>query len=308
MKKLLLIILCVLCITGCSDETPKQEQPPIRQEEKVEEKYLTMELEIEKKIYENDWNHDKLEYDSVKSLEIKNDSQGIFNNITLDELIKTHPGYTYYAYPRILGFINEIAENNDLVMLPDYSIYLDKNSSTSKIIFKPKDEVEVYEDKINLNASIVVKNELVVAVQMQDKCATGYLEYYKDSDPFIFGGAGGDQTINNKLGMYTENTCGINPTQDRIDNINNSKWVKYLGQKYDSRANINVVVISWLRPLDKSLVKQDSYTETSKELVRDAHLFNHGNNETNYDKYNQKEYFILDEQACEEYNLVCDRW
>lgn len=111
--------------------------------------------------------------------------------------------------------------------------------------------------------------------------------------------------------MSTGNTCAINPTQDRLDKLNNMEWVKYLDKV--SNGKHEQVMISRIIPLDSykdinSLFKVNILDETSIGLVKEAHLFADGNDETNYGKYNQKEYFILDEKTCEEYNLVCDRW
>lgn len=303
MKKLLFIILCLLCITGCGSEITEQEQPTNEQEQ-IEEKYLTVESTIKRT--EQNGRIDT----EILNVEIKNDEQGIFKNVSSDDLTKHY-----------LPTIKEVASNNNLVLLPDYKHYLEEDAVISKIILKPQNEIISTDDKINLNENIVVWNWIQEAVQVKDKCATVYLDYYKDSDPYTFGGTGSAAT-DARLGMQTYNTCNIRSTQDRLDNLNEIKWVKYLdkedeiayeGESYEY--TYDNIIISWLRPLDyehhiDSRFKQYEIIDIGKELVEKAHLVSNGGNvgDEYYTKYNQKKYFILDEQACEEYNLVCDRW
>lgn len=306
MKKLLLIMLCLITLTGCGNEVEqKPNEPSTKQEEKVEEKYLTVELEIEK---------DDV-FNIVKSYKVENDEQGIFNNLTIEDIVKLYPERLYesnpkvsYNYDSILKDLKDMASKHDLVIIPDYNVYLGK--TTTSIVFKPQDEVKSYEDKINLNDNIVVRNRLEPTVQFKGKCVEVYSNYYGKS-AYLFGGAGGDATTDKQLGMSTGNTCAINPTQDRLDKLNNMEWVKYLDKV--SNGKHEQVMISRIIPLDSykdinSLFKVNILDETSIGLVKEAHLFADGNDETNYGKYNQKEYFILDEKTCEEYNLVCDRW
>lgn len=314
MKKLLLIMLCLITLTGCGNEVEqKTTEPTTKQEEKVEEKYLTVELKIEKDGIRN----------MVKSFKVENDKQGIFTNITLEDIIKmefevTNAEYglnqttireSDYMYTTILRGLNKLALDNNLVMLPDYSIYLDETKTTTSIIFKSKDEVKPYEDKINLNDNIVVYNQIENTAQFKDKCVEVYLNYYGEN-AFISGGAGGDATTDRQLGMNTENTCVINPTQDRLDKLSNIQWVKYLDKV--SNGKHEQIIVSRLEPLDSvmhvnTFFKERVVDEIYTNLVKEAHLFADGNS-PKLSKYNQKEYFILDEQLCEEYNLVCDRW
>lgn len=317
MKKLLLIMLCLITLTGCGNEVEqKPNEPPTKQEEKVEEKYLTVELEIEKDEYLH----------MVKSFKVENDKQGIFTNATLEDVLNTYieskqgfweaNGITHksiresdYNYSTVLEAFNIFISKYDLIGMPDYSIYLDDNATSSIVVFKQTNEIPSYEDKINLNDNIIVYNSLDTTAQFKDKCVEVYLNYYGEN-AFIHGGAGGDATTDRQLGMSTENTCAINPTQDRLDKLSNIQWVKYLDKVSNGKHEQVIIsklipVNSWIKVNSKS--KADIIDITYTNLVKEAHLFADGNS-PKLSEYNQKEYFILDEQTCEEYNLVCDRW
>lgn len=327
MKKLLLIMLCLITLTGCGNEVEqKPNEPTTKQEEKIEEKYLTVELEIEKEYIKAGEYWDAHYSNKVKSFKVENDEQGIFTNITLEDILNTYieskqefweaNGITKnnisksdYLYSTIIEAFSIFASKHGLAILPDYSVYLDETKTSTSIIFKSKDEIKSYEDKINLNDNIVVYNQINNAAQFKDKCAEVYLNYY-GKNAYISGGAGGDATTDKQLGMGTENTCAINPTQDRLDKLSNIQWVKYLDKV--SNGKHEQIILSRLEPLDSvmhvnTFFKERVVDEIYTNLVKETHLFADGNS-PKLSEYNQKEYFILDEKTCEEYNLVCDRW
>ncbi|MDE6142417.1 MAG: hypothetical protein K2G03_07420 [Bacilli bacterium] len=297
MKKLLLILLCLLCITGCSDETPKQEQPPIKQEEKVEEKYLTVEVEVEK-IKEED--SDRF-IPRIKDIKVINDEQNIFKNMSSEELLNwlikendcNHPdGCTYSCVSKL----DKLVEPYNLAGVSNYKHELnDSIKNITTIIFKSKDEIDSYDEKINLNDNIVVSNTVEKYAQYNDKCANAVLKSWP-YDYYLLG----DSTLR-ELGYSEATQCYTNIEQNKVDILNEIKWFKSIDQ------NSKSIIVSQLVPqgpwFDVDVMAQ------YKDIVEKAHLAHDDDGTIDYySKYNQEKYFILDEQACEEYNLVCDRW
>lgn len=179
MKNLLFIVLCLLCITGCNDEVPKQEQPNIKQEEKVEEnKYITIKLDINK-----DCNTEVKDSCKVTNFTIENDKDNIFRDLDLDD--------SYYCdlygndckedirNTSTLNKIYEIAVQHNMNLIPDFRYLVnDDYKKTREIIIKPLEDLK-WEGKINLNENVLVKLSTTNYNEFESYCMIDDKDYGK---------------------------------------------------------------------------------------------------------------------------------
>ena len=143
MKKLLLILLCLIVVTGCGNEVEQQpNKPNIKQEEVEIKKYITIKIKLNE-----DCDPTIKESCKVKDYKVENDIKNIFKDLDLN-------GSTYCLMNKqfcsedifntsTLKQIYDIAIKNNLNFIPDYRYLVDdKYKTIREIIIKPLDELK----------------------------------------------------------------------------------------------------------------------------------------------------------------------
>jgi len=329
MKKVL-IVICILLffgVIGCDNEIKNniENKDEINNNEIIEEKkYLTIELKIEtvsKKTVTG--NEEFISYNTnVLESNIKNDENNIFKDLMVVD--KT--------YDEAYKEIQKIAEINSLTPISNYNHLISTTDiNTTTIIFKPTEQIEKYNGKINLNDNIVVVDTLTSYSKMTKSCADALLSYdyginhYNLSNDDIYRVANGDG-INCYFRTIDESL---------IKEFEKLSWHKVLGKGEEliTRGEAGDVILEnvfvsrivplgvWFEDIDEFNLNSYQRTMLEKYNVQTTinwyRDFRDGYIRFNYqDKYNRnfstlgeiKDYYILDEQICKEYNLICDRW
>lgn len=308
MKKLLLIMLCLITLTGCGNEVEQRPtESPTKQEEVEVDKYITIKLTLNE-----DCNIEKNDSCKVEKFTIENDKDNIFKDLDLSNTTycdlygnkckdKTDKTNT-------LNKIYDIAIQNNMNLIPDYKYLVNEEFKTSReIILKPLDELK-WGNKINLNENVLVKIETANYNEYEDYCMTTNK---------IFGKS-------NILTKCDREQGGIkkNISNSLINQINNTTGRVYKGKFVDDLGYEEIMISQIYLFGNPRLYNENNYNLMG-DHIKDGYnkLYNNYINNINYNPFNigtgididtnnriTKEYKILDEQLCEEYNLVCDRW
>ena len=311
MKKLLLIVLCLITLTGCGNEVEqKPTESPIKQEEVEVNKYITIKLTLNE-----DCNTEKNDSCKVENFTIENDKDNIFkdldlNNTTYCDLYgnkckdKTDKTNT-------LNKIYDIAIQNNMNLISDYRYLVNEELKTSReIILKPLDELK-WDNKINLNENVLVQISTINYNEFESYCMIDDNDYGK---------------------QYVMTRCGIDQggikkkiSDNLIEQIKSTPGRVYKEKFTDDLGYEEVIISNILFYGNPRFYKENNYNLLGKYLNEYGYdggyktLYNDYANNINRNTLNisrgmdinykvSNEYRILDEQLCEEYNLVCDRW
>lgn len=322
MKKLLLIMLCLITLTGCGNEIEqKPTEPPTKQEEVEVNKYITIKLTLNE-----DCNTEKNDSCKVEKFTIENDKDNIFKDLDLNNTtycITDKKGCSQEAFKTsTLKQIYDTGIQHNLNVIQDYRYLVnDKYKTTREIVLKPLDELK-WNGKINLNENVVVTLNTNVYNEYENHCMA------ISKDISVEGKVRDPQTCGPTENGYPG---GIKRkiSNELINQVNSTPGRKYEGKGKDSLLDYETITISsisipgnprfyrnpnyttWVNESDKG-VKNGNIDQIYKGLYSDEALkliYNPFNIDGDMDSTPEKiEYKILDEKICEEYSLTCDRW
>lgn len=299
MKKLLLILLCLIVVTGCGNEVEQQpNKPNIKQEEVETNKYITIKIEVDGKCArqgKNDCN--------IKDYKIENDKNNIFKDLDLNNMYYCDSYGDYcnkYTNDKVaLKEIYNIAIKNNLNLIPDYRYLVnDKYKTTREIILKPLDEFK-WESKINLNENVLVTIYTETYNEFEDRCM------YTDEE-------NGKQTV---ATWCDREQGGIKKkiSDDLIEQINSTPGRVYKSTFIDELGYEEIVINELYLGFNPRFATDNTTNIfNKKDYIKDIQKIN------NYNPFNigpgissnptKTESKMLDEKLCKEYKLTCDRW
>lgn len=308
MKKLLLILLCLIVVTGCGNEVEQQpNKPNIKQEEVETNKYITIKIKVNE-----DCSTKKDNSCKVEKFTVENDKDNIFKDLDLNGLSYCDM-YGNYCYSDIkdvsaLNKIYDIAIKNNLNYIPDYRYLVDgTNDVNREIVLKPLEEFK-WKDKINLNENVLVKITTGNYLEYEARCM------YEDKE---YGGK-------SKVGTWCDREQGglkRKISSDLPDQINKTPGRTYKSTFVDDLGYEEIMMSDIKLFGNPMLYKESSYNLLDNQRISYKKLYNDylvdlGYNTFNIDVGMDKdtaqrttyEYKMLDEKLCEEYKLACDRW
>lgn len=315
MKKLLLILLCLIVVTGCGNEVEQQpNKPNIKQEEVEIKKYITIKIKLNE-----DCDPTIKESCKVKDYKVENDIKNIFKDLDLN-------GSTYCLMNKqfcsedifntsTLKQIYDIAIKNNLNFIPDYRYLVDdKYKTIREIIIKPLDELK-FDGRINLNENVVATFNIEYYNELEERCM------YTDKD------LGKEQVMS----WCDREQGGIKKriSDELINQVNSTPGRKYLGKGGINEIGYESIIISsmqipnsprfyrepsfttWINDRDKGIASGDigqiykgMYNDEAMKFMYNPFNINNDMDSTP----GRTETKILDEKLCEEYKLTCDRW
>lgn len=298
MKKLLLIMLCLITLTGCGNEVEQQPtESPTKQEEVEVNKYITIKLTLNE-----DCNTEKNDSCKVEKFTIENDKDNIFKDLDLSnttycgDVVKCN---TNTRDTSVLSKIYDIAKVNNMNLIMDF-----KNTGKERnIVIKPLEDLK-WDGKINLNENVQVLIETEVYNEYEEHCMQTSKEFGKSMTPTKCG-----PTENGYPGGIKRKI-----SNELINQVNSTPGRKYEGKGKDSLLNYETIIISkiFFGYNPRFLKEMPTKFFDNKEVIDDIQKINYINTfniSTDMDSTPTKsEVKILDEKICEEYNLVCDRW
>lgn len=298
-----------------------------KQEENIEKenKYITIKFEIsgEDKCLTRETLHTK-DYQNcdikITNATIENDKNDLFKDIVMVDK----------SFVPVFDEIFNLSLQNDLIALFDYR-YLTSTEykNIREIIIKPEQEIIQYNGKFNLNDNIVVYASINEYYETTSTFANTLLS--KFSDGINYGNPDAtfpyfslSQMFVKKVNVDTINKISELPGHNLIEytteNINNG----------DENINYDLVIMEKLSPFGpwfqkdiksnpvgydtsgvyainfKSYVEEFNHYQYQRDILQEYNII--ANWYSKYDNKYGKNYYILNEEICEKYNLNCDRW
>lgn len=315
MKKLLLIMLCLITLTGCGNEVEQQPtESPTKQEEVEVNKYITIKLTLNE-----DCNTEKNDSCKVENFTIENDKDNIFKALDLNSTTycdlygnkckdKTDKTNT-------LNKIYDIAIQNNMNLIPDYRYLTNEEFKTSReIILKPLDELK-WDNKINLNENVLIQIKTSNYNEYEESCVINDKEFGKEIDPQRCGpvengySGGIKKKISDNLIEQIKSTPGRLYKEKFTDDLGYEEVIisdsLLLGNPRFYKESKYNLLGEYPNEYGWDGGYKTLYNEDIKSISRNTLNISRGMDINYRVSY---EYKILDEKICEEYNLVCDRW
>lgn len=312
MKKLLLILLCLIVVTGCGNEVEQQpNKPNIKQEEVETNKYITIKIKLNE-----DCSTKKDNSCKVEKFIVENDKDNIFKDLDLNGLnyCDIYGNYCKREINEIsaLTKIYDIAIKNNLNYVPDYRYLIEDNNGLDReIILKPLEEFK-WKDKINLNENIVAKIRTSNYLEYEARCM------YEDKE---FGGKSKVETWCGPVENGHSGGLKKKISSDLIQQINKTPGRVYRSTFVDDLGYEEIMMSDIGLFGNPMLYKENSYNLIENRKWGYWDLYNDYIINLNYNTFNIDqgmglegvdhttfEYKMLDEKLCEEYKLTCDRW